>query len=156
MGPAVLDCLNRMGAILSRIYPDHPRVGVGAVVFLEARVLMVRRGAPPAQGVWAIPGGRLRLGETLQAAAEREILEETGIEIRAGAPVFTFDAIERDPDGRVRYHYVIVDLAAEYLRGTPIAGDDALEARWVAAAEMADLKVNPTTRHLLKSRFDFG
>lgn len=141
---------------ISRMYPDHPRVGVGAVVFKQDKVLLVLRGRPPAEGVWAIPGGRLRLGETLKEAAEREIEEETGIVIRAGGPVFTFDAIVRDTDGKVRFHYVIVDLAAEYVRGTPAGGDDALDARWVSAAEMAALDVNPTTRELLKSRFNFG
>ena len=73
----------------SREYPDNPRVGVGAVVLREGRVLLVRRGAAPANGLWAIPGGALELGETLQEGAEREILEETGILIRAGDPVFT-------------------------------------------------------------------
>lgn len=139
-----------------RFYPTHPQVGVGAVVFREEKVLLVLRGRPPAEGVWAIPGGRLRLGETLQAAAEREILEETGIVIRAGEPVFTFDAIVRDPDGRIQYHYVIVDLAAEYVEGTPAPGDDALSARWVSAAEMEALEVSPVTRRLLRSRYRFG
>ena len=139
-----------------RTYPDQPQVGVGAVVFKEDRVLLVLRGRPPAEGVWAIPGGRLRLGETLQAAAEREIEEETSIIIRAGEPVFAFDAIVRDPDGGVRFHYVIVDLAAEYLEGEPAAGDDALSARWVSASEIASLDVNPATRNLLKTRFHFG
>lgn len=139
-----------------RFYPTHPQVGVGAVVFREEKVLLVLRGRPPAEGVWAIPGGRLRLGETLQAAAEREILEETGIVIRAGEPVFTFDAIVRDPDGRIQYHYVIVDLAAEYVRGTPAPGDDALSARWVSAAEMEELEVSPPTRRLLRTYYHFG
>ncbi len=138
------------------MYPDQPRVGVGAVVFKEACVLLVLRGRPPAEGVWAVPGGRLNLGESLKDAVERETREETGIVIRAGEPVFAFDAIERDPDGKVRFHYVIVDLAAEYVVGTPAAGDDALDARWVSAAELADLDVNPVTRKLLKDRFDFG
>ena len=69
----------------NREYPDQPRVGVGAVVLREGRVLLVRRGVAPAWGLWAIPGGGLRIGETLQEGAEREILEETGIVIRAGA-----------------------------------------------------------------------
>ncbi|WP_373499169.1 NUDIX hydrolase [Desulfococcus sp.] len=140
----------------NRTYPDQPQVGVGAVVFKEDRVLLVLRGRPPAEGVWAIPGGRLKLGETLKEAAEREVEEETGIVIRAGEPVFAFDAIVRDPDGGVQYHYVIVDLSAEYLGGEPLAGDDALSARWVCAAEMASLDVNPATRNLLKTRFNFG
>jgi len=138
------------------MYPDHPRVGVGAVVFKNNKVLLVLRGKPPAEGAWAIPGGRLNLGETLKEAAEREIREETGIDIRAGEPVFTFDVIERDPDGGIRFHYVIVDLAAEYVGGALSAGDDAVEARWVSAAELDAMDVNPVTRKLLKSRFDFG
>lgn len=88
----------------SREYPDSPRVGVGAVVLREGRVLLVRRGVAPALGLWAIPGGALELGETLREAAEREILEETGITIRAGEPVFTCDVLVRDDDGRVRFH----------------------------------------------------
>jgi 8-oxo-dGTP diphosphatase len=137
-------------------YPDHPRAAVGAVVFKEGQVLLVRRGRPPGLGQWAIPGGNVRLGETLQQAAEREILEETGIVIAAREPVFTFDVVDRDPGGRVRFHYVIVDLAAEYLGGDLRAGDDALEARWVRPAELSSLPVNAITRALLSRRFQFG
>ncbi|GBC60505.1 NUDIX hydrolase [Desulfonema ishimotonii] len=137
-------------------YPDFPRVGVGAVVFKNECVLLVRRGNPPAKDMWAIPGGRLELGESLQMAAEREILEETGVVIRAGEPAFTFDAIIRDDDGTVRFHYVIVDLLAEYVSGVPWPGDDALEARWVSADEIATLAVNSATRKLLRRHFNFG
>jgi ADP-ribose pyrophosphatase len=136
-------------------YPDHPRAAVGAVVFKEGRVLLVQRGRPPAQGQWAIPGGNVRLGETLQQAAEREILEETGIRIAAREPVLTFDAIDRDAEGRVRFHYVIVDLAADYLEGEPRAGDDAAEVRWVSPEDLKTLPVNAKTRALLRDRFQF-
>ena len=85
-------------------YPDFPRVAVGAVVFKDGKVLMVRRGKPPAKDQWAIPGGSVELGETLQDAAEREILEETGISIRAHAPFYTFEVIDRDEKNRVRFH----------------------------------------------------
>lgn len=132
-----------------REYPDHPRVGVGAVVLREGRILLVRRGVSPARGLWAIPGGGLKLGETLQQGAEREILEETGIVIRAGAPFFTCDSFEKDAAGRLRFHYVIVDLKADYLSGDVKGGDDALEARWVSPEEVGGLPVTKTTQTLL-------
>jgi ADP-ribose pyrophosphatase len=137
-------------------YPDKPRVAVGAVVFSNDRVLLVRRGQPPSEDLWAIPGGSVEIGETLQEAAEREILEETGIAIRAREPVYTFDAIERDDAGKIRFHYVIVDLSADYVTGNPTAGDDALEARWVTAQELNELQVSPPTLKLLKRKFRFG
>jgi ADP-ribose pyrophosphatase len=137
-------------------YPEHARVAVGAVVFKQNRVLLVRRASPPAHGDWAIPGGKVRLGETLKQAAEREIFEETGITIQAGEPVFCFDTIERDPGGRVRFHYVIIDLAAEYTHGEPYAGDDALEVRWVAPEELHTLQVSPATLTLLRDRYGFS
>lgn len=137
-------------------YPQSPRSAVGAVVFKGNRVLLVRRGRPPAQGQWAIPGGNIQLGESLQAAAEREILEETGITIKASEPVYTFDAIVRDDHGRIQFHYVIVDLAAEYVKGELKPGDDAADVRWVAADELALLNVSPPTLKLLRNQFDFG
>ena len=137
-------------------YPDSPRVAVGAVVFKDERVLLVRRGQPPAQNLWAIPGGSVKLGETLAQAAERELLEETGIQIRAAEPIYTFDVIERDEGGKVRFHYVIVDLAADYVKGKPSAGDDAMEARWISVDEINGLEVNTATLKLLKEKFGFG
>jgi len=133
-----------------------PQVGVGAVVFHQNRVLLIKRGQAPNVGQWAIPGGRIKMGETLQQAAEREILEETGINIKAGEPVFAFDLIQRDNDGQCQLHYVVVDLATEYLSGDPVAGDDAAEARWVGVGELAELPVNETTLQLLTSHYQFG
>lgn len=112
-------------------------------------MLLVRRGKPPAKGQWAIPGGSLELGETLQEAAEREIREETGIVIRAGDPFYTFDTVVRDDAGRVQFHYVIVDLMAEYVSGEVKAGDDAKDARWASPREIADLDISPATLRLL-------
>ncbi len=140
----------------ARGYPDVPRVAVGAVVFHENRVLLIRRGQAPSDGQWAIPGGVVELGETLAQAAEREIREETGIQIAAQEPIYVFDVVERDPTDKVRYHYVIVDLAARYLGGELHAGDDAAEARWVSADEMKRLTVSPPTRQLLARHYAFG
>jgi 8-oxo-dGTP diphosphatase len=133
-----------------REYPEYPRIGVGAVVLREGRVLLVRRGVPPSQGLWAIPGGGLELGETLREGAEREILEETGITIRAGEQIFTGEMMERDADGRIRFHYVIIDFAGHYVSGEVNGSDDASEARWVASAELANLPTTKTTLKLLR------
>ncbi len=139
-----------------RGYPDAPRVAVGAVVFHNNCILLVRRGKPPADGQWAIPGGTVDLGETLTQAAEREIREETGIRIAAQDPIYVFDMIDRDPEGGVRFHYVIVDFAARYLGGELHAGDDAADARWVSADELKFLEVSPSTRQLLARQYAFG
>lgn len=138
------------------IYPDRPRAAAGAIVFKENRVLLVLRGQPPAENMWAIPGGSVELGETLRQAAEREVYEETGLVVRAREPVFTFDSIVRDDSGQVQFHYVIVDLIADYVSGEPKAGDDALDARWVSAQEMKNLNVNSKTKELLRDHFGFG
>jgi len=136
-------------------YPEVPRVGVGAVVIEDSTVLLVRRGIPPSKGLWAIPGGHIELGETIQETAEREILEETGIVIKAHEPIYTFDLIERDGDNRVRYHYIVVDVRGEYISGEPLGADDALEARWFSWEEILELPVSKNTVRLLKA-IEFG
>lgn len=134
-----------------REYPENPVVGVGAVVIKDGKVLLVKRGVDPKKGLWAIPGGSLKLGETLQEGAEREIMEETGITIRAKEPVYSFDFFERDGDGRVRFHYVIVDMMADYIGGEVQGADDALEARWVSPDELKYLEVSRNTLKILDS-----
>ncbi len=130
-------------------YPDAPRLAVGGVVIKDDRVLLVCRGKPPAFGEWAIPGGSVELGETLQQAVERELLEETGISVRAGEICHTFQAVKRDDDGRVRFHYVIIDLTAEYLSGEPVPASDVTEAAWLTSGDLAGRPVNATTIELL-------
>ncbi|NPV04100.1 MAG: NUDIX hydrolase [Syntrophaceae bacterium] len=132
-----------------RAYRELPRVGVGAVVIHEGRILLVQRASPPGKGFWAIPGGLVELGETVREAAERELLEETGISVRARDAFYVFDFIDRDTEGGIRYHYVIVDFLADYLGGEPRAADDVSDARWVSPAEAAALNLSPTTRKLL-------
>jgi len=132
------------------IYPDAPRAAVGALVMRDGKLLVVERGKPPAEGVWALPGGSVELGETLGEAAEREVLEETGVVVRAGAVVHAFDAVVRDDDGRVRFHYVIVDLACDYVSGEAVAGCDARSARFVSREEFALLRSSRATVDLLR------
>jgi ADP-ribose pyrophosphatase len=131
-------------------YPESPRVGVGALVIHEGKVLLVRRGVSPSKGLWAVPGGSLELGESLAVCAERETLEETGVVIRGEEPIYVFDYQERDQDGRVRYHYVIVDVYGRYVSGEPAGGDDAAEARWTAKEEISRLPMGEGTLNLLR------
>lgn len=140
----------------TREYPAHPALAVGAVVFKDNRVLLVKRGNSPAQGVWAIPGGSVELGETLKTAAEREVFEETGIVIKAGEPILSFESIHRDDKDQVRFHYYIVDVAASYISGEPTAGDDALDVGWISKEELGRLDVNPSTLKALHQTFNFG
>ena len=137
---------------MQREYPDRPQIAVGAIVIRDNRVLLVRRGQPPSEGLWEIPGGRVRLGETLQEAIEREVKEETGVNIFPTNPVYTFDLIERDNRGRVRFHYVIVDLIADYVSGEPKPSDDAREAGWFTFQELEKLQISQTSQEALKRR----
>lgn len=131
-------------------YPDTPRVAVGALVLHEGRVLVVERGNPPAEGVWALPGGSVELGETMAVAVEREVLEETNLVVKAGAVVHAFDAVVPAGDGRIRFHYVIVDLACDYVSGDVKAGCDARSARFVTRQEFALLRSSRATVDLLR------
>jgi 8-oxo-dGTP diphosphatase len=114
---------------------------VGAVVFDDARrCVVVRRGHPPSQGLWSLPGGRVEPGETLSEAVVREVREETGLEIEVGDPVGRIDIAHGD------LVYDVTDFAAAVAGGQAVplvAGDDAAEARWVTRAEMSRLDTSP-------------
>ena len=126
----------------SRDYPDRPLVGAGAVIVRGDQVVLVRRGHPPLAGEWSIPGGAVKLGETLRQAAEREALEETGLEIEAGEVLEVFESITPDSEGKTWYHYVIVDFLCRLKSGELGAGGDALEAKWCRAEELGELKIS--------------
>jgi len=125
-----------------------PQVAVGAIVFLKDKILLVKRKNEPAAGQWAIPGGKVKWGETLKSAAEREIYEETRVRIRAGEPVYTLEYIGEP-------HYIIIDLVAEYVSGVPTAGDDAQEARWIGRDDLKSLDITDSTRKLLKEKYNY-
>lgn len=134
-----------------REYPLAPLVGVGClVVDDQGRVLLVKRGQEPGKGLWSIPGGLLRVGERLEQAAMREVQEETGIRIQIEELLGVFECIERDEQGRVRFHYVLIDYLARPVGGVLRPGSDALDARFFVAEEALRLSLTRSTRKLLE------
>lgn len=119
-----------------RRYPARPIVGVAGVVFIDRQVVLVRRRHPPLAGRWSLPGGALELGETLHEGLQRELQEEIGIQTCVGPLIELLDRITRDPDGRVRYHYVLADFLCHRVSGTLSPGSD---ADTVALADPDDL-----------------
>ncbi len=115
---------------MSREYPARPIVGVGVCVLRPNAVLLVRRGKPPNAGAWSLPGGAQELGETAEQGARRELREECGIEVGPMLLAANVDSIHRDTDGRVRFHYTIVDFAARWEDGEPMPGDDVSAVVW--------------------------
>jgi len=121
---------------VSREYPDYPRVGVGAVILDGDRVLLIQRGGTMLPGKWSIPGGLVELGETTREAVVREVVEECGMHIELIDVCGVLDRVIRDDEGRVRYHWALVDFLAIARGGTLCAGDDAADARWVRIDEV--------------------
>ena len=119
-----------------RTYPERPIVGVGAIVLDGDRVLLVKRAHEPLKGEWSVPGGAVDVGETLEEAIRREVREETCLDIEVGPIVDVLDRIRYDPDGRVKFHYVLVDFVCRPVGGTLQCASDAEEATW---AERGDL-----------------
>jgi 8-oxo-dGTP diphosphatase len=134
---------------MKREYPGAPIAGVGAVIVATdaaqgQKVLLIRRAQEPLKGEWSLPGGAVELGETLEEAIRREVLEETGLRVEPVDVVKAFDRISRDTEGRVRYHYVLVDFLCRVTGGVDCAkavacATDALEARWAGPGELNGL-----------------
>lgn len=136
---------------LRREYPDHPLVGVGAIVVREdGCVLLVRRRQPPRAGEWSLPGGLVELGERLEEAVQREVREECGIEIQVGPLVGVFQPIERDAAGAIRFHYVVLDYLACYAGGTLRTSSDAGDAAWVSPDQLDRYRLRPETATMIR------
>ena len=116
---------------MTRMYPKQPVVGVGVIVCRDDRVLLVRRAKAPGEGNWSLPGGAQELGETVIEAARREVLEETSVSVDVLGLVDVVDSIHADSAGRVRYHYTLVDVVAEWRAGEARPLDDAAAVAWV-------------------------
>lgn len=141
--------IQREGWGLRRCYPGAPLVGVGAVVFRGSEALLVRRGSEPARGIWTLPGGLLELGETLKEGVRREVAEECGIRVEVGELLGAFERIVRDEEGRVEYHYVILDYLATWLEGNAVAASDVMDARWVPLSGLGEYDVSQEAKGVI-------
>jgi ADP-ribose pyrophosphatase YjhB (NUDIX family) len=117
---------------MKRDYPEHPIIGVGAVIVEGGRVLLVRRDTEPLRGEWSVPGGMLELGEKLRDGVRREALEETGVTVEPGEALDVFDSIFTDGLGKTQYHYVLIDYLCRPISGEARAGGDVSDVRWVS------------------------
>jgi ADP-ribose pyrophosphatase YjhB (NUDIX family) len=120
----------------SREYPQRPLVGIGVVLFRAHEVLLIQRGRAPAEGQWSFPGGAQRLGETAEAAARRELLEETGLQAGPLHLATYADSIHADANGKLRFHYTILDFCGLWQEGEPRAGGDAQAVAWAPLADL--------------------
>jgi 8-oxo-dGTP diphosphatase len=145
---------------MGREYPDRPVVGIGGVVIVEDRALLIRRGSEPMLGHWSIPGGTLELGESLQEGVARELLEETGLTVRVLELIEVFDRVYRDeygkdsgPSSSPRFHFVIVDYLCERISGEAVAGSDVTEVAFATEAELVHYDLTETATHILRKAF---
>lgn len=136
-----------------RRYPERPIVAVGAVILDRGRVLLVKRGREPLKGEWSLPGGAVEVGESLEAALVREVLEETCLHVDVGPVVEVLDRIRRDGDGRVEYHYVIVDYVCRVRGGEAACGSDADAVEWVGRGDVARYAVTPAAAAVIEKAF---
>ncbi|MEM2464256.1 MAG: NUDIX hydrolase [Candidatus Bathyarchaeia archaeon] len=135
-----------------RVYPEKPLVGVGAVVHANGKFLLIRRANEPGKGLWSIPGGLVEVGEKIRDAVKREVEEETGIRVEVGRLIDVIENIVFDDDGRVKFHYILIDFEAkpisEKLEVKP--SPEVLEARWFSPEEMRNLSITQTAKALFR------
>ncbi len=138
---------------MKRELPEHPLVGIGAIIIEDGRVLLVKRAHPPIQGQWSIPGGVLEVGEFVREAAIREAREETGLIVEPGDLLGVYDRILHDHEQRVQYHYVLVDFLCRAVGGELLAASDALEVRWFTREDLPALHLAEDTLDVIGKGF---
>ena len=145
---------------MAREYPDRPVVGIGGVVIEQARALLIRRGGEPLRGQWSIPGGYLELGESLKDGVARELLEETGLQVRVLDLIEVFDRVYRDPDDTnpknlqgPKFHFVIVDYLCERISGEARAGSDVTHVAYATEDELPQYDLTSTATRVIKKAF---
>jgi 8-oxo-dGTP diphosphatase len=136
--------------LTSRTYPARPIPGVAGMIIHRGNILLSVRGKPPSEGLWGLPGGAVEVGETVEEALVREVLEETSVTVRPLKQVAVLDSITRDDDERVKYHYILFEYLCEYVSGETRSGSDALDARWVPLNDLESVEIMPTTLRFIR------
>jgi ADP-ribose pyrophosphatase YjhB (NUDIX family) len=136
---------------MKRLYPDQPVVGVGIVIVKEGKIALIKRGNEPGRGKWSIPGGLVELGEHIDQAVIREAKEETCLDVVNPRLVDVVDNVDIDDDGKVRYHYVIVDYLVQVVAGEAKADADAEELRWVPFDEVESYVLTASFRYFFQN-----
>jgi mutator protein MutT len=131
---------------VKRLYPDQPIVGIGAVIIREGKIVLIKRGNEPAKGKWSIPGGHVELGETPEQAVIRETREETGLEVENPRLIDVVSNVDLDEEGKIKYHYVIIEYFVHVKNGTAQATSDAAELIWVPFDEVDDYNLTRSFR----------
>jgi len=131
-------------------------VGVGGVLIRDQRALLIRRGSAPLEGEWSIPGGMLEIGETILEGVQRELLEETAIEVKVLDLIEVFERLTRDEAGKLKYHFVILDYLCEAVRGEARAGSDVTDVAWALEAELNAYSLTPTATRVIQKAFEMA
>jgi mutator protein MutT len=143
----------RQEGTMSRDYPERPIIGVAAVIIETDRVVLVRRGSPPAYGEWSLPGGAVELGETVEKAVVREVSEEIGLEVEVLELVAVLDRIFLDQVGEVQFHYVLLDFLCRRTGGRLLASSDAISCVQVPFSALQGYKLSKETREVINRAY---
>jgi len=131
---------------LKREYPTQPLIGVGALIITDGQILLVKRGAEPGKDRWSIPGGLVKVGETLQETVAREVKEESNLDVEVHSLIDAVSNLEKDTKGNLRYHFVILDFFVKLKSRVLATGSDALAAKWVPLDEVEKYDLTATFR----------
>jgi len=140
---------------LSRLYPDRPIVGIGAIIIRDGKILLEKRKNDPGKGRWSVPGGVVELGENTTQTVIREVKEETGLDVAEPEHIDVVDQITRDESGRIKYHFVIIDYLVNLKGGTLKAASDADALEWVSLDDVEKHDLTGTFRAFFERNKDF-
>lgn len=139
---------------MGRLYPKQPLVGVGAVVVCSGNILLEKRKDELGRGKWSIPGGIVELGEEAEQTAVREVREETNLTVEKPELIDVVDNVELDENGKVKYHFVIIDYLVRLKGGKPKALSDAAELRWVRLGDVENYALTGTFREFFIRNYE--